>query len=245
MIKLNTTEFESKVLRVRQETPEIKSFHFSTPPEFSFKPAQHIVLELPVGGKGQKKSFSISSSPITNGYLETTKRMSQSEYSKVMCSLKPGDKVRIKGPYGMFLLDEKRDAIMLAGGIGITPFKNMIEYATEKKLPINITLVLSNKTPEEIPFMEELSALEGKNKNQKIVHTITRPQESKSTGNWKGSTGRINKEIISSIERFKEKIYYICGPPSMVNEVNALLLDLGIKKEQIKLERFTGYNGDE
>ena len=241
---LNIKDFESKVLRVNQETAEIKSFQFSVPDDFSFKPAQHIVLELPVDGKKQMKSFSISSSPSKKGYIETTKRIGPSEYSKVMGSLKEGDVVRIKGPYGLFLLNEEKDAVMIAGGIGITPFKDMIEYASEKELPIKITLLFSNKTPEDIPFKEELDELDRKNPDLKIIHTITRPNQSKEE--WNGLTGHINEEMIrKEVESFEGKVFYICGPPSMVNEVVAILEKMEIPKEQIKLERFTGYDGED
>lgn len=244
---LNTIEFESKVLKEWHETPEIKAYRLSVPKDFSFQSAQHVAIGLQVGEKIQQKAFSIASSPSSAhaGYIEIAKRIGTSEYAKKLDGLRVGDTVHIKGPYGRFLFDEARDAVMLSGGIGITPLKNMIEHACEKKLPIKITLIFSNKTPEEIPYKKELDALEKKNKNFRAVHTITRPQESKGTGEWKGPVGRISKEMVSSIGKFSEKIYYICGPPSMVNEVNALLLSLGLKKEQIKLERFTGYIGEE
>ncbi len=241
---LNIKDFESKVLRVNQETTEIKSFQFSVPDDFSFKPAQHVVLELHVDGKKQMKSFSISSSPSRKGYIETTKRIGPSEYSKVMGSLKEGDVVRIKGPYGLFLLNEEKDAVMIAGGIGITPFKDMIEYASEKVLPIKITLLFSNKTPEDIPFKEELDELDRNNSDLKIIHTITRPHQNKEE--WDGLTGHINEEMIrKEVESFEGKVFYVCGPPSMVNEVVAILEKMQIPKEQIKIERFTGYDGEE
>ncbi len=244
---VNTIEFESKVLKEWHETPEIKAYHFSVPKDFSFQSAQHVAIGLKIGEKMQQKAFSIASAPSSThaGYIEVAKRIGTSEYAKKLDNLRVGDTVHIKGPYGRFLLDESKDAVMLCGGIGITPLKNMIEHACEKKLPIKITLLCSNRTLEDIPYKKEFIALEKRNRNFRAMYTLTRPQEGKSAGEWKGLTGRISKEMISSIGKFGEKIYYICGPSSMVNALLSLLKGTGIQDEQIKLERFTGYNGEE
>ncbi|MEK6852961.1 MAG: FAD-dependent oxidoreductase [Nanoarchaeota archaeon] len=239
---LNIKKFESKVLRVKQETPEIMSFRFSTPPDFEYKAANHIILDLgiEVDGRKQLKSFSISSSPTHKGYIETAKRVSESEFSKKLASLKKGDTIMILGPYGMFILDESRDAVMLSGGIGITPLRNMIQYATEKRLPIKITLIYSNKTPEEIAFKDELNELLKKNPNLRVHYTITRPEEGRQE--WHGLRGRIDEQMIKKlVPNLHEVIFYICGPPSMVNAMNEMLIKMGIPSTRIKLERFTGY----
>ena len=239
---LNIKEFESKVLKVKQETQEIKSFRFLVPADFSYKPAQHIALELNLNGKAQIKSFSIASSPLQKGYIEIAKRIGESEYSQKLMKLEQGDTVKIKGPYGMFLLQEDKDAVMLSGGIGITPLRDMIQYATEKKLPIKITLIFSNKTPEEIPYKQEFDELQKKNPKLKVIHTITRSEESKEAAKWKGETGHIDADMIKKhASNYTAAIFYICGPPGMVNAMLEILKQMEIPAERIKIERFTGY----
>ena len=68
---------------------------------------------------------------------------------------------------------------MISGGIGITPFRSMIKYTIDKKLPTKITLFYSNKTPEEIAYHKEFKDLEDSNKNLKIIYTITNMENSK------------------------------------------------------------------
>ncbi|MBI2597677.1 MAG: FAD-dependent oxidoreductase [Candidatus Diapherotrites archaeon] len=165
----------------------------------------------------------------------------QSDFSKKIASLKEGDKVKIQGPFGKFVLEEnQKNVVMLSGGIGITPLRSMIQYATDKNLPIKIWLFYSNKKPDDISFLEELNALAETNKNFKIIHTITRPEESKQK--WGGHIGRIDKELISkNVLNLEKNVFYICGPPSMVSALEELVQSMNIPKEKIRKELFAGY----
>ena len=229
-------EFESEVLAVKQETPSIKIWHFSVPEDFSFLPAQYIGLVIKLSnGETKAHAFSVASSPtrLNKGYIVISKRIGESDYSQALDTLKKGDTVIIKGPYGRYLFNEDKDAVMLSGGIGITPLMDMIEYATDKELKTKITLLFSNRTPEEIPFKKELDSLQKQNPNLKIIHTITRPSKE-----WRGVTGRIGKEMIKKYsDKLPDKVFYICGPIEMVNSFVEMLKEIGISEEQIKKHR--------
>ena len=151
-----------------------------------------------------------------------------------------GDKIKIKGPYGNFLFqnDFSKTAIMIAGGIGITPFRGMIKYATDKKLPAKIKLLYSSKAQDEIAFFKELEELKKINKNLEIKYTLT---SDNNNGEWNGSTGRINEKVIKDNIDINNSIFYICGTPSMVEDMIAILKNIGIKEEDIRYEKFTGY----
>ena len=241
--------FESEVMQVKQETQDVKSILFSVPPDFSYKAASHVVIELQLNGdsvgKKQMKSFSIASSPtetqVTRA-IEISKKITDSEYSQAFVSLKKGDRVRILGPYGKFLLHEDRNALMIAGGIGITPLRNMIRYTLDKKLPIKITLLYSNRTSEDIAYKGELDKLSAENDNLKIIYTITQPEESKESNRWNGRIGRIDENLIKNeATKLSNPIFYTCGSPSMVNENIELLKKLGVQEDDMWYERFTGY----
>lgn len=85
------------------------------------------------------------------------------------------------------------------------------------------------------------------NKNLRIIHTIDESRQESSTHNdvWSEERGRINKAIVVkylSTEELDNSIFYICGPPGMLNAMQKLLqIDLSIPKERIKIEEFTGY----
>ena len=167
-------DFNARLLKVKQETHDVKTFRFEIPKEFTFLPGQFVMVEIGIDGNSDVRPFSISSSPTRKGFIEVTKKIGGSDFSKRLNKMDDSYSARVKGPYGMFVLDESHDAILLAGGIGVTPFRCFMEYATDKDLDNKITLFYSNKTPEDVAFAAEFEELKRKNKNIKIISTITR-----------------------------------------------------------------------
>jgi glycine betaine catabolism B len=203
--------------------------------------------------KGPIRHFTISSSPTENFIMFST-RVRDSPYKKRLSTLEEGSRVKVRGPEGQFVLHEdySKPAIFLSGGIGVTPFRSMIKYATDKQLPLKITMFDSNRDRDNILFKKEFDEWANINKNLKIIYTISEDQDrheqqqSSSTANdWKGEYGRIDKALILKyldINMLNNSIFYICGPPSMLKAMQALLQgDLEIPKERIKVEEFVGY----
>lgn len=205
--------------------------------------------------KGPIRHFTISSSP-TEDFIMLSTRIRDSPYKKRLASLEKGAKVKVRGPEGQFVLPEEEDTdysktiIFLSGGIGVTPFRSMIKYATDKQLPIKIIMFDSNKNKENILFKQEFDKWSNINKNIKIVYTVTEeePKEQSSSTSmnaWQGEHGRINKDMILKYiddAILKDSIFYICGPPGMLKAMQSLIQEeLRIPKERIKVEEFTGY----
>lgn len=211
--------------------------------DFAYKPGQYVNMTLEVENdpKGNTRQFSIASSP-TEDFLMFATKISDSPFKQKFSKLEKGDVVKVRGPFGQFILEEdpNKQHVMLSGGIGITPLRAMIKYATDKKLPLKIVLLYSNKTPEEIAFSEEFEKWEKQNENLKIVNTITRPEESKEK--WEGKTGRIDDRMIREfVPDFKKAEFYVVGPPGMVDAMVDILEEMKISEEQINVEHFTGY----
>jgi ferredoxin-NADP reductase/nitrite reductase/ring-hydroxylating ferredoxin subunit len=204
--------------------------------------------------KGPIRHFTISSSPTENFIMFST-RIRDSPYKKRLSTLENGTKVKVRGPEGQFVLhqDYAKPAVFLSGGIGVTPFRSMIKYATDMQLPIKIIMFDSNRNRNNIIFKKEFDEWASLNKNLKIIYTISEKdqndEQSSSSGtatdDWKGEYGRINKAMILKYvdtNTLNNSIFYICGPPSMLKAMQILLQeDLKIPKERIKVEEFTGY----
>src|SRR3989344_7655381 len=123
---------EFTVIETRQETPDVKSIKLDG--KIDYKPGQYMMVELETGDEENTHPLSIASSPTEEFLLFSTK-ISQSSFKQKFNSLKVGDKVKIKGPMGIFVLNENaKEIIFLGGGIGITPFRDMIKYASDKRL---------------------------------------------------------------------------------------------------------------
>jgi ferredoxin-NADP reductase len=181
-----------------------------------------------------------------------TTRIRDSPYKKRLSTLEDGTKVKVRGPEGKFVLhdDYSQPAVFLSGGIGVTPFRSMIKYATDKQLPIKIVMFDSNRDPDNILFKKEFDDWTTLNKNLKIIYTVSKDKhddddQSTVRSGWKGEYGRINKAMILKYldnTLLNNSIFYICGPPSMLKAMQSLLLEeLKISKEKIKVEEFTGY----
>jgi ferredoxin-NADP reductase len=183
------------------------------------------------------RPMSLATSP-TRPHLEYAIRLSDSPYKRAFAALQPGDEVRVFGPIGDFVLHESQPAILVAGGIGVTPLKGMAEYAADKALPIPIRFVYSNRSEDEIVYRDELEALARQNPNFRVLHTLTRTTDH----GWQGRTGRIDRELLQETARgLVDPIYYVSGTPSMVVGTLQLLRALEVPDDDLEVEAFRGY----
>src|SRR5438105_9016217 len=229
--------FRSRVVASRLLTPTTHAIELEKPQAFTFRPTQFTFLQLKTEEGMDARPMSLATSP-TRPHLEYAVRLSDSPYKRAFAALRPGDEVAVFGPIGDFVLHETRPAVLLAGGIGITPLKGMAEYATDKALPIPIRLVHSNRSEDEIVYRPELDALEKRNPRFRVLYTLTRNDGK----GWQGRTGRIDQELLSETARvLSDPIYYVTGTPSMVVGTLQLLRELDIPDSNIEIEAFRGY----
>jgi ferredoxin-NADP reductase len=231
-------KFETKLQEIIPRTHDVTSFKFSRPTDLNYKPGQFMFVTLKQGEKELSKHFSFSSSPTEKEHIEFTKKFTDHEYSLALKSAKVGDWARIDAPYGQFTFEGEYPKItLLGGGIGITPFMSMCKNATDTSLNSKITLFYGCRTEKDFTFKKELELLAEKNKNLNLVLIVSEPTEQ-----WKGVTGIINAETVKQhLPDYKENIFYTCGPPPMVEAMEKLVLNLGLPKENLKREFFTGY----
>ncbi len=231
-------------VEARHETPTVTTFRFTLGGgTFAYRPGQYVAarLEGVKDPRGPQRPLTLSSSPIESGFIAVTTRLTGSPFKLRLASLRIGDELRVRGPLGSFVLAENRPAVMLAGGIGITPFRSMIRHAADAAVALPMSLVYSNPVPEEIAFREELNVLAAKLGSLRVIHTITRPEKA-GTG-WKGKTGRIDAEMIrDAASGLDRPAYYLCGPPAMVDAMLAILREeIGIPAPDVRAEKFSGY----
>ncbi|MBN2518810.1 MAG: oxidoreductase [Candidatus Altiarchaeota archaeon] len=230
-------KFETEVLDIIQRTPDSKSFRFAAPKGFVYLAGQYFFVTLKINGQEKTKHFSFSTSPTEKGYIEFTKKITDSEFSKALDGLRKGDLARIMGPEGKFVYGGEKKLAFLSGGIGITPLRSMMKYVVDGGIKTDIILLYSNKTPVDIVFKEELEDFD-KKPNIRIVNTITSPDAL--GAQWNGMIGRIDESVIrKEIPDFRERAFYVCGPPVMVEAMLDALKRLNV--ENIRKENFSGY----
>ncbi|MFH1504364.1 MAG: FAD-dependent oxidoreductase [Candidatus Omnitrophota bacterium] len=235
-------EFETDVLEVISRTSRLKSFRFRIKETAVFKPGQFFSVTIKVKGREETKYFSFSNSPTEQGYLEFTKRITESEFSKALDELKPGSWARLNMAYGNFTFEgEYPKLAFLSGGIGITPLRSICKFTADKKLSTDIVLIYSNDKEEGIIFKRDLDEISSANKNIRVVYTLTSSGVDKQV--WPGRTGYIDDKMIKQeIPDYQERVFYACGPPKMVENLTTVLKNgLSISQDKIKVENFAGY----
>jgi len=146
--------------------------------------------------------------------------------------------VTVEAPFGGFTFEAESERIgLLSGGVGITPLRSICKYCTDMKLNTKVTLLYGNRTEADIVFRQDLEQMQRQNNNLRIVLTLAEPETS-----WKGYTGNIDAEMIKKeIPEYRETVFYVCGPPAMVQAMLDLLKTLDVPSEKVKKENFAGY----
>ncbi|MFH1055077.1 MAG: FAD-dependent oxidoreductase [Candidatus Altiarchaeota archaeon] len=228
-------EYELTLVSVSELAKDVKCFRLTRPKNLSYQAGHYFILKL---DNTLMKPFSFSSSPTEEGYIEFTTRISDSDYKKALNSLSVGGKVTLSGPMGSFAYNPSfKKLAFLAGGIGITPFRSMCKYLTDTKADCDVVLIWGNRTEEDIIFRKDFEEMMTSNPKLKVVHVLSQPSKE-----WPGLKGRINTEtILAKTPDYKDRTFYLCGPPKMVEAMEEMLAGLGVKTDNIVVERFRGY----
>src|SRR2546430_4235385 len=113
---LTPLEWNAEIIQVNYETPSVKTFRFSRPKApFGFRPGQYMAVKLNdlTDPRGDSRTFSISSSPTDEDYVSITTRLGPSPFKQRLFQIAPGEEANLWGPFGSFVLEGGRPAILL------------------------------------------------------------------------------------------------------------------------------------
>ena len=169
-------------------------------------------------------------------------RMRDTAFKRALKTMEPGTELTLDAPHGSFTLHNNVHipAVFLTGGIGVTPVRSIVLQAIYDNVPHRILVFYSNRRPEDAAFLDELMESHGTNPDYTFVGTMTQMEES--SCEWHGETGFISKAmLLKFIDDLTLPIYYIDGPPAMVNAMRKLLSEAGVDDDNIRTEEFSGY----
>jgi ferredoxin-NADP reductase len=239
---------KARLIQKRVEAKNTISFIFKPEKQITYLPGQYMYFTLPEmnfkDSRGATRHFTLSSSPTEDYIMFTTRIRESSGFKKTFGTLKVGSDVEIEGPNGTFILDENEAGshVLITGGIGITPFRSFLKYKVDKKLTYRAHLIYSNSTPEEITFKTELLKFAETDDKIKINMSVSKPESRKEK--WTGLRGRIDEELLNKLvtqEDMFSSTFWLCGPPSMVDDMEKLLIKMEVKADYIQVDKFTGY----
>ena len=163
--------------------------------------------------------------------------------SSYIFSLKPGDKVRMSGPYGDFhIQDTDAEMLYIGGGAGMAPLRAQILHLfrtlhTGRK----VSYWYGARSKKEIFYEEDFREIEKQFPNFSFHIALSDPQPE---DNWTGYVGFIHQVIYDNYlkdhDAPEDIEYYMCGPGPMANAVKVMLEDLGVPRSQLFFDDFGG-----
>ena len=221
-----------KFVGKKKEIENVYSFIFEPNRVVSWQPGQYLHYELShpsVDGRGIERWFTISSPPYEKHPTITTRfdPKRSSTFKKALLNLKEGSEIEAGEPRGDFLLNSDASRhVLIAGGIGITPYRSMLLQLDHDNKPLNIDLFYANRD-ENFVFDDEFQNLVTKYSEFKI-HKIVGDQ-------------RITENDLKPYLEDESIIFYISGPKPMVEVYQHLLEELDVSPERVKTDYFPGY----
>ncbi len=217
------------------------AFRFGKPDGMRFRAGQTIDLVLPAtcGEPQARHAFSIASAPYED-HVEVATRMRDSAFKRALGALVPGDKVSGDGPFGSLGLpaDPARDVLLVAGGIGVTPFLSILRQASRDGGPRRLCLVYSNRRREEAAYLDELEQLAETVPGFRLVSVMTREPLTRGAG----PQGHVNATVLGAARAgLHRPLCLIAGPPAMVGAVREGLVASGVAEDDVRDEVFFGY----
>ncbi len=234
---------ELRVVRVTEETPDVRTFRF-VPPDggtlpFEHQAGQYLALSLVIDGKKVNRTYTISSPPTRKDYCEITVKREENGYvSRHLHEMvREGDTIHASAPAGRFIFDRMQadSIVLIAGGVGITPLMSILRDLTDRLWRGDIFFIYSAKTQRDIIFQKELEDLQTRFSNVRVHVTLSRADGA----DWNGHKGRVNGPFLGTcVPNISERPVYICGPQAMMAPTIQLLRDFGVPADKVKSEEF-------
>ncbi len=162
--------------------------------------------------------------------------------SSYVFSLKPGDKVKVFGPFGEFFAKETdAEMVFIGGGAGMAPMRSHIfDQLRRLNSKRKISFWYGARSLREMFYEEDYNELDAENENFEWHVALSDPQPE---DNWSGMTGFIHNVVLENYLKDhpapEDCEYYMCGPPMMNAAVIKMLKDLGVEDENISLDEFS------
>ena len=223
------------VEKVVQETPTATSVYITGKRLDSFKAkgGQFVLVRfLDKQRIWQEHPFSLSALPNGQHIRLTIRQLG--DFTQSVPTIAPGTKVWVSGPYGAFTHEQQQTqkVLYIAGGIGITPIRSMIEERAAQGKKDTAVMLYGNRSLEDTALMSELQPLAA-SINMSIYNVLSDQKD------YAGETGFIDKEKIARlVPDAAERDVFLCGPPPMMAGIKKALDELGVPASQVHYERF-------
>ncbi|MGB3635025.1 MAG: 2Fe-2S iron-sulfur cluster binding domain-containing protein [Rubrobacteraceae bacterium] len=215
------------------------------PPEMNFIPGQYAEIYIP-GSDDEHRAYSMANTPASDERAEfIIKVYPGGRFSSLLeDGLEIGQKIKMKVPFGMFMLKPKSesDIVFIGGGSGTAPILSLLRHMVEKGIERKATFYYGARAEKDLFYLDEMKELEEQLTDFKFVPALSEPEED---GDWQGETGMI-PDVVKRLEGdLSGTEAYLAGPPPMVDAALPILEMKGVDQDDIFYDKFTTTGAEE
>ena len=237
-----------RVAEVRRETPECVSLLFEVPDaladEYRFTQGQHLALRATLGGEELRRSYSVCSGCDDDELRVAVKKVAGGRFSAwVNEALKPGDAIDVMTPEGRFFTplapEHEKHYVAFVAGSGITPVLSLIRTTLAREPKSRFTLVYGNRRQASVMFHEALEDLKDRYLARFALYNVFSREEQDIelfNGRLDGSKTQAFLSTLIPADTIDEA--FVCGPSTMIEVVEQALLEAGVPRAHVHVERF-------
>lgn len=236
---MKTVYKPATIIDIKEESPAVRRFWFRmNEGDFTFKPGQFVMLDLPIESKITNRSYSIASAPVNEPVFELIIVLNPDGKGTphMWDNYRIGTEVPVAGPLGKFVLPEQVDSDLcfIATGTGIAPLRSMMHYLIAGAVAHkNLYIVFGNRTQQDILYREEFTTLAASHPFISFIPVLSRADES-----WTGRRGYVHAIYEELFADKRPCIFFLCGWKNMIMEARERLAAMGYERSQIKFELY-------
>lgn len=232
---LAPAEFGAQVVGVEVLTPSLRRLRVRAEGAGTFYAGQFVEIAVP-GAQGQWRSYSIASAPgAAPEMCFVIKVIEGGAFSEQVETFAPGDRLRMRGPFGTgYLRDGDRPVLLVATGSGISPILSILEHAATTGDKRTFSLFYGARTAGDLPVENRIREL-GELLDLAYLPTLSRPTPE---CRWVGATGRVTTALQRAVADGAPYDAYLCGKPEMCDTITMLLEAKGTSEDAIFTDKF-------
>lgn len=235
-----TRRTPARVVDMRRPSGEVVILTLRLPPTETllFRPGQYVAL---MAQDGRPRPFSIANAPRRDGTIELHigRRPGGAFTGYVHDELQPGTILRLEAPFGSFGLrdDNRRPAVLIAGGTGIAPIKAILEAAAQAPSPSRpLHVYWGSRRPEGLYELDAVAALAASAGAVRFTPVVSEPS---TEDRWSGRAGLVHRAALDDLPDLSDFEAYVCGGPALVEAARRdLIRDAGLSPDRFFADCF-------
>jgi ring-1,2-phenylacetyl-CoA epoxidase subunit PaaE len=236
---------ELEVARVDRLCADAVAVTFAVPPglvgQFEFRPGQSLTLRRFVGGREERRSYSICSPAGTPPRIGVREVPGGAISGWLVREVRPGDRIEVQPPAGSFALGAESDPgrhVLIAAGSGITPILSIAASALARS-ETRATLLYGNRRAESVMFADEVADLKDAYTDRlQLVHVLSREPQEVELFSGRLDAARLRRLLPATCDIAAVDHWWLCGPYGMVSDAQAVLAELAVPPQRVHRELF-------